>query len=241
MIRTGLRTAILVLLLAAVGGCLLAEPVTWPRYTRDQLNDKAFIQAEIQKYQALRQELDGKLKGVNEMTAVPFKRDLGIVTSVLAALDYVAIHGYDPKDPGLAKLEYFTKQQYPVMPVKPKPAKPVEEKIYNFDDHAIKPPTPTANPPVDVPPELIGEGLSGVFQCEFVIDSQGVPKELKVLRSVNKEIDALATSTILDKWRFEPGTKDDKPVSVRHKVAIPFNLKPPAPAETAGGESGKKP
>jgi outer membrane biosynthesis protein TonB len=236
MSRRGMRTVILLLVCAAAGVCLLAEPVKWPRYTRDQLNDKSFVQAETQKYQAMREDLEGRIKAVNEMTQVPLKTDLGIVTAVLAALDYVNAHGYDPQDPELAKLEYFQRQQYPPMPVKPRPTKKVEETVYKFDDPAIIPPTPKANPPVDVPPELVGEGLNAVFKCEFVIDSQGVPKDLKVITGVNKDIDALATQTILEKWRFDPGTKDGKPVSVRYNLAIPFKLQPPAKEPAAAEE-----
>ena len=236
MSRSGLKTAILLLAFAAASLFLLAEPLKWPAYTKDQLNDKSFVQAETQKYQALRQELEGKLKSANELTQVPLRTDLQVVTAVLEALQYVTAHGYDPKDPGLAKLEYFQHQNYPPLPVKAKPAKKVEEKIYNFDDPAISPPTPKENPAVDVPPELIGDGLNAVFMCEFVIDDKGVPTQLAVKKGVNNQIDALAIETILTKWRFEPGTLDGKTVKVRYKLAIPFKLQPPAKPAAGGGQ-----
>ncbi len=235
MSRSGLKTAILLLAFAAASLFLLAEPLKWPAYTKDQLNDKSFVQAETQKYQALRQELDGKLKSANELTQVPLKNDLQVVHGVLETLKYVAAHGFDPKDPELGKLEYFQHQKYPPLPVKPKPPKKVEEKIYNFDDPAISPPTPKENPAVDVPTELVGDGLNGVFMCEFVIDEKGVPTRLAIKKGVNNQIDALAIETVLNKWRFEPGTLDGKPVKVRYKLAIPFKLQPPAKPTGEGG------
>lgn len=236
MSRSGLKTAILLLAFAAASPFLLAEPLKWPAYTKDQLNDKSFVQAETQKYQTLRQELEGKLKTANELTQVPLKTDLEVVSAALEALKYVTAHGFDPKDPELAKLELFQHQEYPPMPVKAKPAKKVEEKIYNFDDPAISPPTPTANPIVEVPPELIGAGLNAVFLCEFIIDEKGVPTQPAVKKGVNNQIDALALETILNKWRFEPGTLDGKPVKVRYKLAIPFKLQPPAKPAAEGAK-----
>lgn len=78
------------------------------------------------------------------------------------------------------------------------------------------------------PPKLIykvdpsrGAG-TGTVLLELVVSSKGLPRDLRVIESVGKELDRSAIEAV-KQWRFEPGRKDDKPVAVRVTVEIRFH------------------
>jgi TonB family protein len=54
------------------------------------------------------------------------------------------------------------------------------------------------------------------------VSSHGLPVNVHVVRSVDKDIDQSAVDAVRE-WRFEPARKDDKPVAVRLTVEIRFH------------------
>jgi len=63
----------------------------------------------------------------------------------------------------------------------------------------------------------------GTVQLEIVVDEKGVPKELRVKRSLGMGLDQKALEAVA-KWRFTPGTKDGKPVPVIALIDVSFRL-----------------
>ena len=63
----------------------------------------------------------------------------------------------------------------------------------------------------------------GAVLLSVVIDEDGVPQEIKVVRSLGLGLDEKATEAV-QQWRFKPGLKDGKPVPVSAVIEVPFRL-----------------
>jgi TonB family protein len=67
-----------------------------------------------------------------------------------------------------------------------------------------------------------GFRISGAVLIGLVVSSHGLPVNVHVVHSIDKEIDQSAVEAVQE-WRFEPGLKDGKPVAVRITVEIRFH------------------
>ena len=63
---------------------------------------------------------------------------------------------------------------------------------------------------------------TGTVLLELVVSSKGLPRDLRVIESIGKELDNSAIEAV-KQWRFEPARKNDKPVAVRVTVEIRFH------------------
>jgi len=63
----------------------------------------------------------------------------------------------------------------------------------------------------------------GTVVLALVVDDQGRPQNLRVLRSPGLGLDQKAIEAI-EKWRFKPGMKDGKPVAVWATIEVNFHL-----------------
>lgn len=77
-------------------------------------------------------------------------------------------------------------------------------------------------PPV-YPAEARRRGLSGEVLVEFVVNEEGRVLSPRVVRSSDPVFDA-ATLRAVERWRFEPGRKNGKPVSFRMTAPVVFTL-----------------
>jgi periplasmic protein TonB len=73
-------------------------------------------------------------------------------------------------------------------------------------------------------PEAMNERVQGTVWLECVVSREGLPRDIKVTKPLHQQLDAEAMKA-LELWRFEPGTKDGKPVAVRIAVEMTFTLK----------------
>jgi TonB family protein len=64
--------------------------------------------------------------------------------------------------------------------------------------------------------------ISGTVLIGLIVNSKGEPEEVHVIRSLEKAVDQCAIDAV-KQWRFEPGTKDGRPVAVRISVEIRFH------------------
>jgi TonB family protein len=67
-----------------------------------------------------------------------------------------------------------------------------------------------------------GFRMSGEVLIGLIVSSRGLPVNVHIVRSIDKEIDASAVEAV-QQWRFEPARKDGNPVSVRVAVEIRFH------------------
>jgi TonB family protein len=67
-----------------------------------------------------------------------------------------------------------------------------------------------------------GFRVGGVVVVGLVVTSKGLPKDVHVVKSLDKEVDQSAVDAVRE-WRFDPAKKDDKPVAVNVSVEIRFH------------------
>lgn len=75
-----------------------------------------------------------------------------------------------------------------------------------------------------VQPEHPAKGfrISGTVEIGLIVSSAGEPKDVRVVRSLEKDIDQSAVEAV-QKWRFDPAKKDGKAVAVKVSVEIRFH------------------
>jgi protein TonB len=66
-----------------------------------------------------------------------------------------------------------------------------------------------------------GFRLSGTVLVALVVSSKGLPVDVHIARTVDKDIDQSAVEAVRQ-WRFEPARKAGQPVAVRVTVEIRF-------------------
>ena len=78
-----------------------------------------------------------------------------------------------------------------------------------------------------VEPEYSEEARKAKFQgtvvLQVVVDEKGLPRDLKVLRQLGLGLDEKAIEAV-SKWRFKPGYKDGRAVSVAAVIEVNFRL-----------------
>ncbi len=64
---------------------------------------------------------------------------------------------------------------------------------------------------------------SGEVLLSLIVGSDGLPRDIKVLTPLGDGLDEKAVDAVM-KWKFEPGTKDGKPVAVQLMIEVNFRL-----------------
>jgi TonB family protein len=94
-----------------------------------------------------------------------------------------------------------------------------DEKIYTVGNGVT---TPRVTHQVSPEHPARGFRISGTVLIGLVITSKGEPKEVHVVRSLEKDVDDAAVEAV-KQWHFDPATKDGKPVAVKMNVEIRFH------------------
>ena len=68
------------------------------------------------------------------------------------------------------------------------------------------------------------EKIQGVVLLHLIVDASGQPQDVHVVRSLNPDLDKNAIQSV-SQWRFQPATKDGKPVPVEANMEVQFRLK----------------
>jgi periplasmic protein TonB len=63
----------------------------------------------------------------------------------------------------------------------------------------------------------------GTVVLSLVVGADGTPRDIKIARSVGLGLDEKAIETVKT-WKFEPGTKDGKPVATYATIEVAFHL-----------------
>jgi len=67
-----------------------------------------------------------------------------------------------------------------------------------------------------------GVRVNGAVLLALVVTSKGWPKDERVIRGIDEELDRAAVEA-LKQWRFAPARKNDKPVAVHVIIEINFH------------------
>jgi len=75
----------------------------------------------------------------------------------------------------------------------------------------------------EYPPDALQAGIQGTVVFEVVVDVTGRLTNIAVLSPLGFGLDERARETI-EKWRFEPGRKDGKPVNILATIEVNFRI-----------------
>ncbi len=101
-----------------------------------------------------------------------------------------------------------------------KPAPP--QRVYQMED-GITPPKLTYHADPDYTDEAKAAKISGAVRLSMVVGTDGMAHDINVVSGIDSGLDANAIAAV-QKWQFEPGTKDGEPVAVRAQVEVNFRL-----------------
>jgi TonB family protein len=66
-----------------------------------------------------------------------------------------------------------------------------------------------------------GVNIAGTVRLSLVIDTEGNPRQINVVRSLGRGLDEAAVAAVRQ-WKFTPGSKDGQPVNIRTIVEVNF-------------------
>ena len=101
--------------------------------------------------------------------------------------------------------------------------KAAPEQVYRAVGGKVKAPRAIYSPDPEYTEKARKERQQGTVLIRMVAGSDGLPRDVKVYRSLNADLDESAMNTV-KKWKFAPGTKDGEPVAVQIIVEISFHL-----------------
>jgi len=95
-----------------------------------------------------------------------------------------------------------------------------DEQVYEMGE-GIQPPRVTrrVNPNYS---NVRGVSAKGTVAIALIVTSQGAPKELRVVKKLDPEVDRAALEAV-EQWRFAAAQKDGKPVAVRVTIELEFH------------------
>jgi periplasmic protein TonB len=99
---------------------------------------------------------------------------------------------------------------------------PEDEKVYRVGG-AVSPPRVISTVEAEYTAEALKARREGSVILQVVVTPDGVAGEIHVLRSLGFGLDEKATEAVR-LWRFKPGEKSGKPVSVQATLEVGFRL-----------------
>ena len=83
------------------------------------------------------------------------------------------------------------------------------------------PPVAISQPQAAYTPEARAAGFTGSVMVSCIVDEKGTPQNVTVVRGAGMGLDERALEAV-KQWRFQPGTRDGKPVPVQAQVEVRF-------------------
>ncbi|MFZ1132558.1 MAG: TonB family protein [Terriglobales bacterium] len=87
----------------------------------------------------------------------------------------------------------------------------------------VSAPRPKYQPDPEFSEQARKLGYEGVCVLELVVDTEGMPRNIRVTRPVGMGLDEKAMEAVRQ-WRFTPAMKDGTPVAVQIAVEVSFHL-----------------
>jgi TonB family protein len=126
-------------------------------------------------------------------------------------------HGYRVSANRADQLQFVAESQ-------PAPT-PLAEALYRSCDEGVVPPKLLRSVHASYTPEAMRAGIEGSILLQSVVGSDGSVRDVQVLRSLDPSRLDEATVKAFKQWRFQPGTRLGKEVSVIVTVQMAFTLK----------------
>lgn len=84
-------------------------------------------------------------------------------------------------------------------------------------------PQALATPDPEYTQEARDAKAEGTCILQLIVDQQGTPRDIRVVRGLGHGLDARAVAAV-SQWKFQPATKDGQPVNVQIRVEVGFHL-----------------
>jgi len=97
-----------------------------------------------------------------------------------------------------------------------------DTKVYKVGN-GVSAPVPLVRPQPAYDSADLARNVHGDVVLSVTVDPQGLPHDIHVLRPLDPAVDKKVMEA-LAKWKFQPGMKDGKPVTVQASVVIEFNV-----------------
>ena len=82
-------------------------------------------------------------------------------------------------------------------------------------------PKPRSKIAFSYPSSAKRKGIKGVVKIEYIVNEKGTVENITIIEAPHRLL-ADATRDVIRKARFDPATKDGRPVKVRMRAAIPY-------------------
>ncbi len=96
------------------------------------------------------------------------------------------------------------------------------ETVYELGN-GVKAPKPVYMPDPEYTDSARKKKINGSVTLAMIVTAEGNVRDLKVVKGLDKGLDKQALAAV-STWKFEPATKDGKPVAVHLNVDVTFKL-----------------
>ncbi len=96
--------------------------------------------------------------------------------------------------------------------------------VHKLGDCGVTAPKPLYHPDPEYNDRARRKKISGMVILSIVVTPEGIVRDAKVTTSLDKDLDQQALKAV-STWKFQPATKDGKPVPVRIAVETDFRIR----------------
>ena len=96
--------------------------------------------------------------------------------------------------------------------------------VRKVGDCGVTAPKPLYHPDPEYTDRARKKKISGMVLLSIVVTPEGTVRDAKVTTSLDKDLDRQALKAV-STWKFQPATKDGKPVPVRIAVETDFRIR----------------
>jgi TonB family protein len=96
-------------------------------------------------------------------------------------------------------------------------------KVYKIGDAGVTPPTVASKVEPQYTPAARKARLEGPVELKLEVNERGEPRNIRVVKKLDDGLDANAKKAI-QRWHFNPGLKDGKPIRIEANVQVNFHL-----------------
>ncbi|HEY3615301.1 MAG TPA: energy transducer TonB [Candidatus Sulfotelmatobacter sp.] len=95
--------------------------------------------------------------------------------------------------------------------------------VYDRAIPGVTAPKPVYHPNAEYTDKARKKKIQGSVVVTIVVTDEGTVRDARIVSGLAKDLDKQALKAV-SAWKFEPATKDGKPVAVRIRVEVDFRL-----------------
>jgi TonB family protein len=95
------------------------------------------------------------------------------------------------------------------------------DKVYEASE--VTPPKCIYQPDAQYTDYARKKKINGTVLVSLIVTPEGTARDVKVTKSLEKSLDKQAVATV-STWKFQPATRDGKPVAVRLNAEVTFRV-----------------